>query len=356
MKNSGMRLIRFLMFVFLTASLFSCEERSFVGEVYKKGDGWIHEFSHNNSLPGKVFADDRIYCSSYRISPDTGSNYLYCLNLKTGEVDWVSPVASPPGADPIVLDSFIYYCGYLGDIYKFDKNGYLRWERKLDASYSDHMLNPINKNLLVKTVVSGLREYDFETGATADSIRPARFKSAFPVFKHDTIFHTKGDSLFSYKYATFDTLWRKKIGPDITQFFIDKDELFYFTPLGTVSCMNVNTGELIWESQQISDRRFSLVGTMKFWNGKLFIHESGQSNLKILDRSNGKMIRKITYTEEEANDPKLDHVLATYVVSRKGIEYDVRVVRDFWSGQIDLFAEKRWRSFGDTSAVLPEQQ
>lgn len=103
------------LFLFLTVVLLiSCHSGE--GELppirYTKGDLWVSNF-RNRNFPSKTLADDKIYCSSLEIS-DSVSELLYCLDLKTGIVNWTAEVANWASDPPIVGDSFIYYSSFVG--------------------------------------------------------------------------------------------------------------------------------------------------------------------------------------------------------------------------------------------------
>jgi outer membrane protein assembly factor BamB len=93
-----------------------------------------------------------------------GQNYLYCLNLKNGKVQWRNEIDAYASQPVSIIDNQLYYVSYVGNIYSFSMNGKKLWSNKLNSSYSGHGVNPRNNNLLVETVTQGVYEFDKKTG------------------------------------------------------------------------------------------------------------------------------------------------------------------------------------------------
>lgn len=259
---------------------------------YRKGDFWIDSF-RDNSYPAKAFYKDKIYCSDSGIGPDE-PNFFYCLNLKTGTVDWAASVNSEAIHSAIVCDSFIYYCGYLGDIYKFDIEGNQIWYSKLNSSYAGHCLNPVNKNLIVKTVNSGLREFSKESGEINDITGKGLLDVPLPVFKDDTIYQAGlTDTLICKKVSTDDVLWKRKTG-EIERIFTDQNQLFYFDDTRRLYCLNAETGSLIWQSDGVFDKQ-PLNPRLEFEGSKIICYFTSLYNMFLIDRKTGEIEQKASY-------------------------------------------------------------
>jgi outer membrane protein assembly factor BamB len=113
----GMRQLQFLLsapMIPLALFFFGCRSNNDIVSIqYKRGDRWVDSF-RNSDFPSKSLYKDKVYCSSLFVG-DGNRNRLYCLDLKTGKVDWASLVDDWAAQPPIVSDSFIYYCSYVGD-------------------------------------------------------------------------------------------------------------------------------------------------------------------------------------------------------------------------------------------------
>src|SRR4051812_21415997 len=100
--------MRLLILIFLFVFIAGCISDDTPPNIeFVKGEFWLDKF-RNNSFPSKAYVDDKIYCTAILSGYDHKPYYLYCLNLKTGKVDWASPVQNWASQPPIVTDSFIY--------------------------------------------------------------------------------------------------------------------------------------------------------------------------------------------------------------------------------------------------------
>lgn len=267
-----------------------CADDSPVHIRYQKDDFWLDNF-RNNSYPSKAFKDDKIYCSSLEHSD---SNYLYCLNVKTGKVDWAVSVKQSATCPPIISDSFIYYCSYVGDIYKFDKQGNQLWFVKLNSPYAEHCINPVNGNLIVRTVTDGLREFNSDNGELVDAVGKGMMKVTLPVFSEDKIFMAGlNDSLVCRKNISKEPIWQIKTGRNISRLFLIRDRIYYFDDTQSLNCVNARNGHLLWQSDKLF-ATWPLSPKLLIENGKIICYFTDLYNLYLLDPENGKLLQKNT--------------------------------------------------------------
>jgi len=323
--------------LFTTALIFlsSCLDDSPKNFRYIQGEYWIDNF-RNNSLPSKTFVDDKIYCSSINIA-DTIGNYLYCLNLKTGKVDWTSRVDNWASMEPIVKDSFIYFCSFVGDIYKFDKQGKELWKAKVSGSYSGHYINPHNNNLMVKTVTSGIYEYDFVQGNIVNHYGKTSLGITAPVFcdsllfiggiTTDTTHVSKGEYLLCYNEPAKKEVWRKKTGEYVDRLFINDKKLYYLDYGATLNCVDIQTGNTLWKSDSLKNIAGSMMASdphLVFKDGRILYYETSLYNMVELDGANGKTIRQFDYTKSP-QEKLLEPNSYSYTVTKDNQQYKILV-------------------------------
>ena len=272
--------------------------------VYKQGDLWINNF-RNNSFPSKVVEGDKLYCSSI----NTGeANYLYCLNLKTGVVDWVTKVDNWASSPPIVGDSFIYFCSFVGDIYKFNKNGNEQWRAKLDGSFGAELtINPTTNNLFVKTVQNGIIEYDFYSGDKVNIYGEGQRNVTLPVFESGKMFignmnlgsnkHEK--SLLAIEKGKTSIILKRDIGDFVDRIFVRHGHIFYVDELYRLKCLNSFSGDSTWQSKQLSSKEGFMTRNphLIFLDTSLLFYDSDQDQLKEINLTNGLLITENSFKQ-----------------------------------------------------------
>ena len=287
------------LFIIVTLFFFSCGTNKQPDIIYKKGDLWISNFVNNN-YPSKAYKDDKIYCSSLLVGYDT-LNRFYCLNLKSGKVDWAVSVKNWASQPPIICDTFIYYCSYVGDIYKFGKDGKQLWYLAFPTTYGGHFLNPNNENLIVSTVVYGLREIDCKTGQVINTIGHGKMNVPFPVFRHDTIYQAINDTLFCALSSNHSFIWKNKTGDNIDRVFENNGKLYYFDNTEHLYCLNSKTGDLIWKSDSTFPQ--PLTPHIEFEGDKIVCYFTDLNKMFLINDKNGKVEKAATYKELQKLNP-----------------------------------------------------
>lgn len=247
-----------------------------------KGDYWVVDFK-SGSYPAKIFSDNKIYCSSIEITSGL-PNYFYCFDFETGKVSWRKQVESWASFSPVVLDTLIYYCSYLGHIYSLNKTGKLRWQQRSLGSYAGHKINPINNNLFVSTVEMGVHEYDYKTGNVIRHVGNRKLGVTLPAVTDSLICFAnlgkgnteiRGNQLICFNYFTNDTLWQKEFVIEqgrpyykIEKLYADSNRLYFIQGKSTLYCLDFHTGQTIW-SKEI-DRSYN--EKLVFRNDRVFVN------------------------------------------------------------------------------------
>ena len=162
MKNNYTLLI-FIIFLFLI----SCKENKFEydpSKPYPKlevGESWLDKYDERG-LQNSITNGKYKFVNTINISE--GQNYLYCLNLENGKVEWRNEIDAYASQPVCIINNQIFYVSYVGGIYSFSLDGKKLWTNKLKSSYSGHTINSKNNNLLVSTVTQGIFEFDKKTG------------------------------------------------------------------------------------------------------------------------------------------------------------------------------------------------
>ncbi|MDO6433159.1 PQQ-binding-like beta-propeller repeat protein [Flavitalea sp. BT771] len=292
---------------------------------YKKGDWWVDNF-RNGNFPSKTISKDKIYCSSLEIGSGK-PNHFYCLDLKTGKVEWATLVDSWAAMPAIVTDSFIYYCSYVGDIYKFDTQGNQIWKSKLQNPYGGHSLNSINNNLLVATVTNGVFEYDAQSGKIVSHIGANTLGVPLPVFYKDiSVFaglkidkdsSIRGAHAVCKRPNTNEALWQKNIGEiPSDKIFANSGKLYFFDSSGTLNCLDITTGILIWRSDSLSNYKGDsevLHPHLVFNRDEILFYDTDLSRIIEFNSQNGKILRASDY-EKLLREQKLKVVKSQYQI------------------------------------------
>lgn len=297
----SMRLLSTILFLL---TLVSCNSGPEIPDiVYKQGDIWVDNF-RNNNFPAKVVKDDRLYCSSLAVG---GINFLYCLNLKTGRVDWATEVDNWASAQPIITDNFIYFISFVGDIYKFDKHGKPQWKTKLEGSFSDFTINPNTNNLFVQTVDNGVVEYEFNSGKKLNNYGKGMLGITLPVFEKDRMFiagissnsNNSLKTLLAINKKNTKIVLKDSIGDFVDKIFVRKNQIFYVDGHWRLNCLNLNTGGSIWQTKQLLNRNGFMTRNphLIFFDTTLIFYDSDLRYLKEINLANGNIIRENSYQD-----------------------------------------------------------
>jgi outer membrane protein assembly factor BamB len=291
--------MRFCLYTLIIIIFQSCEANNPTDFVYSKNQDWTSDFQ-NNSLPSKTYYKHKVYCSSLRIGLD---NYLYCLNLKTGKVDWVAKVKNWATNPPIVNDSLIYSSSYTGDLYRFDLNGKIIWERQTNGVFKSFCINPWNGNLMVTTTTNGLYELNSKDGEIVKIYANNSFAISTPIFfknqffiagvksEKDTI-NLMGRLLVAYN-SNRSKEFEVEIGK-VKHLFLSEKKLFYLEEeTSKLICFDLNKRKILWQMKNL----INVDGRNIFFSdSKIYIYEDDLNNIYEIDKKDGLINRKVSYS------------------------------------------------------------
>jgi outer membrane protein assembly factor BamB len=319
-----MRLILLLLIINIFQGCHLDKEDGYPDIRYAKGDIWVNNW-RNNSFPAKAFVDDKIYCSSAGFSTRDSSELLYCLNLKTGVVDWRTEMKQSAGAPPVVCDSFIYFCNYVGDIFRLDKQGNKIWQQQTNGSYCGHFLNPLNNNLIVHTIEDGTYEFALGDGAVVNHFAPRSLGSSMPVFYKGHMIQAgiRGDStsavgrlLRCIDYAARKSIWEYDMGEDVDNLFVNKGRVYFIIKDRRMHCVDIVSGAHVWQSESLKEPGSLGIGyTMAFDQGKIICWEHNLNDFLVLDEDTGGSVVNVSYQE----------VLNMHLMKPRNYDYAVKV-------------------------------
>lgn len=264
-----------------------------------KGDYWV---LNNNSNTSQVYRNGKIYGCTIELG--FGSrNYTYSFDFETGKVDWITEVGSWATYSPIVLDSSIYYCSYLGHVYLLNDTGGIKWEKRIRGSYSGHRVNSINNNLFVSSVERGVFEFDHITGdvinVVGNAVGEMQLGVTLPVISESMICYANlgdgdtqitGNQMMCFDYYSKDTLWKREFSHEIDELYSDSDRI-YFESGQLLYCVGFNSGKTIWSASIPWQTRYKFVfrdSQIIAWTGherqmKVFNKVSGEAESKIFE-------------------------------------------------------------------------
>jgi outer membrane protein assembly factor BamB len=327
--------MRILFILLAVAFLSGCAEENVEGVQYKAGDFWVSNF-RSNSYPSKALHNNKIYCSSLEIGSGK-PNYLYCLNAETGKVDWATQVDNWASAPPVVTDSFIYYCSFVGDIYKLNKDGRQLWKTKLQTgSYAGHYMNPYNNNLLVHTVENGIVELHGANGKEVHHYGKWTLATTNPVFdkgkmyvggvKEDTVTVAEGTYLYCYDATNGNTLWKDSTGEIAHNLFVHEGKLYFARPAGELVCFDPLQRKTVWQTGTTTPggAKSTLDPCLAFLNGAIFYYDLNLDVVRELDMATGRQVSVASY-KKLVQQGKMKPHATLYTLSRNDTTYRVTV-------------------------------
>lgn len=116
--------------------------------LFNSGDFWLDSFNQGGLQNARVYGD-RLYCNTIDVG---GNNYLYCLNLKTGTVNWRSMVSAYATQSITKINDTIIYCSYLGHIHAYNIIGEALWDEQYSRPYAGHWVDTTDNKIKIKTV------------------------------------------------------------------------------------------------------------------------------------------------------------------------------------------------------------
>lgn len=133
------------------ALLSSCYqgETSYSDEIPLEAEEfWPDKFRGLQLLNFHVYKD-RLYGNTVNIPY---ADYLYCLNLKNGKINWRADVSNYASQQVTELNDTVFYCSFLGDMQTFNSSGVEIWNEKYTSPYGGHWLDTTNSMIYFCTV------------------------------------------------------------------------------------------------------------------------------------------------------------------------------------------------------------
>lgn len=305
------------------------------------GDYWIDKFDQRGLQHAKV-TSDKLFCNTINITK--GQNYLYCLSLSTGKVLWKVPVETYASQGVEIHGGQLYFCTYVGDLYKISMEGEVLWKMKCPFPYAGHKVNPINGNVIVNSVVNGAYEFDANTGRDIHHYRLTsqnRLCSLTePLFYQNQIVFGNAEMDSPHSGLGFvglagdskKVLWQSPLPKEVIRrqeqgiFAIDK-HLLALDRNHQLHCIDMETGEKKWVRNLLDDRA-SQKWVFRFQaQADQFIYHKGEAIA--LDIESGE---EIPYRPKE--------ILTEYDIRRGDELYRIRIKKEVQISGLNIQIEK----------------
>lgn len=316
-----------LILLFMITNACTTSERKKINFVLAPGDFWIEDFSSGN-FPGKAYHDDKVYCTSINSRSSKLKNYCYCLNLRTGKVDWRHEIENYASRPPLVIDSTIYLVTYTGFIHCLSVNGEMKWHKRLGGAYSSHCINPHNNNLFVSTVSNGVFEYEYASGSEIRHYGDTTLGVTLPIIVDSLFIYAQQDKASQEKFRSQiicstlsgDTVWSELFG-EIDQIYYFQNRLF-FVDDNNLNCIDLLTGKTLWTRKNIRnwEERIGFMKNIVFLDNRI-----DQNAFSII---NGKPLHQ-----------QAPSISKTYYTNHSKSNYEINCVIDFFSTYMECELE-----------------
>jgi len=257
----------------------------------RKGEYWIDKFDQRG-LQNAVSFEDRLYVNTINISE--GDDFIYCLNLEDGKVQWKYKVKTYASQPVSITKNRIYYCTYIGDIYAFTKEGKLLWINKLKSSYGGHRINQLNNNLIVRSVSNGLYEFDSSSGELIKHYEKGK-GSTLPIIVNNKMIY----SIYEYRsnpnnllkcidYKTKQLDWEISTDTQLEKIILTKEGIIAHDRFSGIYCFDSTNGKIKW-SQKFKRKGFNSSINCSLVNNELISYNAYEEK-GFLDIRTGKKV------------------------------------------------------------------
>lgn len=214
-----------------------------------------------NTLLWTNSTDDRIHSSPAvihnRVYVGSDDQHLYCLHAKTGETIWRFPTDSYIRTSPAVWQNKVYFGADNGKVYCIRAdNAELLWTYQTESwwIYSSPIVynNRVyiggqNGKLHCLDAERGTIVWSYQTGYWVDST-PAIYMNKVYVGSHDGFLYClnaqTGEFLWSFDTSEYEFLRQIASSPSIYQ-----NKVIFNTADGLVFCLDASTGEKLWSTK-----------------------------------------------------------------------------------------------------------
>ncbi len=221
------------------------------------GDFWVEIFDQRGLQNVKLF-QNRLYTNTNNLV--NGDDYLYCLNLESGLVEWKINVDSYASQPVNFVDDGLFYVSVIGGIYKISFDGKLLWNLKSPSPYSGHLINPLNQNLIVVSRMNGFYEFHNSNGELIGHYAKNEYISN-PAFDEDKLIYSSKNintinpevNLISINYNSLDTVFSTTIREfTIEGLFVINNTILFNNNRNKLFCCNASNGDIIWQKSLVN--------------------------------------------------------------------------------------------------------
>ena len=279
------------------------------------GEYWIDKFDQRG-LQNAVTFNHKLYVNTINISK--GDDFIYCLNLENGKVLWKYKVKTHASQPISVNENRIYFCTYVGDIYAFTKEGKLLWTKKLESSYGGYTINPINNNLIVRSVSNGIYEFDSLSGELIQHYEKGKGNTLPIIVQNKMIYSTheykdnKNNLLKCLNYKTKKIHWEISTDNQLEKLISTEGGIIAHDRFLGIYCFNTTDGKMKW-SQKFERKEYNSSVSCSLVNDTIISYgahnEKGYINIK-----NG---QKVEFT--------LDKLKKNYKMKKDKESYQINV-------------------------------
>ena len=237
---------------------------------------------YSNYLNGGLLQQkNKIYASF-------GSDFINCLNSKTGELIWQQKLQEIVRAYPILEDNILYLQTLNNGMYSINAdNGTILWYKSgiSDGVSVVNVISPIiHKNTIImqdsygniNTInkYTGFEEWSFdEENISFDNILNEIKVSTYQPLKVENFlyFYTSGGYLFKLNLSNKEIAWKEKHNID-RPIHIHNNIAYAISDKNTLLAINLKTGQNIWKAKPIDYLEQKEKRKNRYWNSPVVIN------------------------------------------------------------------------------------
>jgi outer membrane protein assembly factor BamB len=237
---------------------------------------------YSNYLNGGLLQQkNKIYASF-------GSDFINCLNSKTGELIWQQKLQEIVRAYPILEDNILYLQTLNNGMYSINaNNGTILWYKSglSDGVSVVNVISPIiHKNAIImqdsygniNTInkYTGFDEWSFdEENISFENILNEVKVSTYQPLKVEGFlyFYTSGGYLFKLNLSNKEIAWKEKYNID-GPIHIHNNIAYTIDDKNTLLAINLETGQNIWKASLIDHLEQKEKKKNRYWNSPVVIN------------------------------------------------------------------------------------
>jgi outer membrane protein assembly factor BamB len=253
---------------------------------------WLSPFVHSSpsvangkvyaTYPGKLFTYDAVKSANNQF-------IAVAFDLKTGNVVWQNSIDCEVLAAPVIADSCVYFTTLSGMLYQFnERTGKLLNAAKIRALTPPTIVDGFayiaiaSKTLKQKQEIVQLKTTDLSISKKYPSL------TGFQNFNSD-----QPNSLGTFELMSYS-------GPQLSVY----QDKFYTVLGGKLICFDPNKGNLLWSNYLDVDAAYKpQAGSAPIFLKDKLILSTKKGKIKVLDPSNGKLIKEYSLNAEPIAEP-----------------------------------------------------